>query len=138
MEGGATMTDKLKNCPFCGGEAYMNSYDRLIQIGCETCGYNRGFHGIIQSQIDTGVPIRYEGGKISTYEWYDKDAEEKAIAAWNNRKPMDRIVERLEEGRKLNIELWESSSWMPDKTMYGNLAKGYEEAIAIVKGVQNE
>jgi hypothetical protein len=25
---------ELKPCPFCGGNAYEESYDRLIQIGC--------------------------------------------------------------------------------------------------------
>ena len=76
---------ELKPCPFCGGNPYYESYDRLIIIGCHTCGYSRGFHGYVQSEQDTGVPIIYQGGKISDYEWYDKAAHEKATEAWNRR-----------------------------------------------------
>ena len=77
--------DRLKPCPFCGEEAYIWSCDRLINIGCKKCDYHRAFHGLIQSEINTGIPIHYKGGKISTTEWYDKDANEKAIEAWNKR-----------------------------------------------------
>ena len=76
---------ELKPCPFCGGEAYEWACDRLINIGCKTCDYLLHFHGIVQSEIDTGVPIVYKGGKVSDYEWYDKDAHKKARAAWNRR-----------------------------------------------------
>lgn len=126
------MTDKLKPCPFCGGEAFKRSYDRLIQIGCESCGYTRGFCGIIQSKIDTGVPIRYEGGKISTYEWYDKDAREKAVEAWNTRKPMDRIVEQLEEVK--NEALCFTGTWGDQDDYYDGTVNAYEYALEIVKG----
>jgi len=77
--------DRLKPCPFCGEEAYFWSCDRLINIGCKKCSYHRHFHGLVQSEINTGVPIHYESGEISTTEWYDKDAHEKAIEAWNKR-----------------------------------------------------
>lgn len=117
------MTDKLKPCPFCGGEAYKKSYDRLIQIGCEKCGYHMGFHGLVQTKIDTGVPIHYSDGTISTYEWYDRDAHKKANKAWNTRKPMDRIVEQLEGLPNVNSDYWNSSDLI-DR----------EDAIEIVKG----
>ena len=81
--------DKLKPCPFCGEMPTVYSCDRLISIGCKPCGYSRGFHGLVQSEIDTGVPIVYTGGTISTSEWYDKDAREKAITAWNRRAEHD-------------------------------------------------
>ena len=76
---------ELKPCPFCGGEAYVTSCDRIINIGCKPCGYHRYFHGLVQSEINTGVPIVYTGGVKSDSEWYDKDAHEKAIEAWNRR-----------------------------------------------------
>lgn len=76
----------LKPCPFCGEEPYVDTCDRLIVIGCNKCNYSRGFHGLVQSEINTGIPIVYEGGKESDHEWYDKDALEKAIEAWNRRK----------------------------------------------------
>lgn len=69
---------KLLPCPFCGGEAYKKisfPVDRdglemnMFRVGCEPC------------------EIEF------SYLW----DEEKAIEAWNTRKPIDRIVERLEE-----------------------------------------
>lgn len=64
---------KLKPCPFCGGEAIVyedNEYDKY-SIGCKNC-------------CDC-EPIT---------KWTRK---KEAIALWNTRKPMERIVERLEE-----------------------------------------
>lgn len=75
----------LLPCPFCGGEPTATSCDRIITIGCNRCGYHRSFHGLVQSEIDTGVPIVYKGGKVSGYEWYDKDAHERAAQSWNRR-----------------------------------------------------
>lgn len=57
--------DRTKEVPFLWGEAYEESVDRLIVIGCRPCGYYRSFHGLVQTEIDTGVPIVYEGGKVS-------------------------------------------------------------------------
>ena len=76
---------ELKPCPFCGGEAYEFACDRLIEIGCDRCKFHLSFHGIVQSEINTGVPIVYSGGKKSDYEWYDKNARLKAAEAWNRR-----------------------------------------------------
>lgn len=75
----------LKPCPFCGGEAKIWSCDRLILIGCATCNYERSFHGLVQSEIETAVPIRYDDGTVSDHEWYDSQAHEKAVEAWNRR-----------------------------------------------------
>lgn len=74
---------ELKKCPFCGGEPFEWSCDRLIQIGCKKCSYQLSFHGVIQSEIDTGVPVVYEGDKVSDHEWYDQFAHEKAAEVWN-------------------------------------------------------
>ena len=82
-------TNKLKPCPFCGEMPEVFSCDRLISISCKQCGYIRGFHGLVQSEINTGIPIIYEGGKTSTTEWYDKDAYKKAIEKWNRRESDD-------------------------------------------------
>lgn len=77
--------DKLKPCPFCGGEPYIDSCDRLIRICCEPCGYDRAFHGLVQSEIETPVVASYKKGTKEPLEWYDKDAYEKAVDAWNRR-----------------------------------------------------
>lgn len=31
---------ELKPCPFCGGNPFVRSYDRLKVIGCDACKYN--------------------------------------------------------------------------------------------------
>lgn len=75
---------KLLPCPFCGGEAYKKisfPVDRdglemnMFRVGCEPC------------------EIEF------SYLW----DEEKAIEAWNTRKPIDRIVEKLEKERHPEI-----------------------------------
>ena len=71
---------KLLPCPFCGGEAselkYFPHNARRIKtrIYCKNCRVNSG-------------------------DWGRKDF---AIKAWNTRKPMEQIVERLEEYREEN------------------------------------
>ena len=75
----------LKPCPFCGGEAEKWSCDRLILIGCPVCNYKRSFHGLVQSEIVTDIPIPYDDGTVSDHEWYDSRAHERANEAWNRR-----------------------------------------------------
>ena len=98
------MTNSLKTCPFCGGEAEFtktkSSYDGTIFYGIECA--NTGCCEI--------PPIYTEAA---------------AIQKWNTRKPMDRIVEQLEEVKR------DSNT---DVYAYG----AYKKAITIVKGVQNE
>ena len=67
------MQNKLLPCPFCGGEAEVNYNESTSLIPffivlCRECGCK-------------------QSGSIS---------KEAVINAWNTRKPMERIVERLE------------------------------------------
>ena len=67
-------------------------------------------------------------GCILQHLCFETDYQE-AVQLWNTRKPMEQIVERLEE-RKNSFHgglLQENYYW-----------KGIEEAIEIVKGVMNE
>lgn len=84
---------RLKPCPFCGAEPYVDSCDRIIDIGCDKCGYHRHFHGLVQDEIETDVVVsRYKDSR-KAYEWYDKDAYQKAAAGWNERQNrLDEIV----------------------------------------------
>ena len=69
------MTDKLKPCPFCGGNnvgVFKHEYfykSHLYAAHCYDCHF-------CLKMVET---------------------EEEAIKAWNTRNPMDRIVEQLEE-----------------------------------------
>lgn len=95
------MTDKLRECPFCGGEAfeyYSGSQLEFCEVVCKECGCRS-----------------------------KRNTEAEAIAAWNNRKPMDRIVEQLEGLPNVNSDYWNFSDLI-DR----------EDAIEIVKEVQNE
>lgn len=72
------MSDKLLNCPFCGGEAEEQATVVkgvfMHEVVCKDCGFE---------------------SKVQTAET-PGEAREKAIAAWDQRKPMERILERLE------------------------------------------
>ena len=62
---------KLLRCPFCGGEAeFATSHKRWVQ--CKEC---------LAESVYCDTP-------------------EQAIAAWNNRKPVEDVLERLEEEYK--------------------------------------
>ena len=72
---------KLKRCPFCGDEARLEqvpgaTWDKFV-VTCKNrkcCAFYIGY-------CDEGV----------------YDTRTKAIEAWNNRKPVEKVVERLEE-----------------------------------------
>ena len=65
---------ELKKCPFCGGEVEVKSrssnfFDSVFEIVCRECGCRQ-------------APSIHK---------------EAVINAWNTRKPMDNIVQKLEE-----------------------------------------
>ena len=104
------MTDKLKSCPFCGGEVRFtkrkSSYDGTIFYGVQC--------------VNTGcceIPPVY--------------TETAAISKWNTRKPMDKIVEQLEQKKFIRVEQCHED--------YECITEGhFDDAIEIVEGVQNE
>lgn len=65
------MTDKLKQCPFCGGEADTEWHHGYFGVRCKSC-----------------------------YAEVTADGMNDAIELWNTRKSMDRIVEQLEEAKR--------------------------------------
>lgn len=70
------MSDKLKPCRHCGGKAKVHyDYCNFALVQCSKCG-------------------------ISTLHRGDK---EEAIRDWNANKPMERLVERLEEENKRSL-----------------------------------
>ena len=109
------MTDKLKKCPFCGGEAYVSNEDCYGNVDdnylvhCDECGLQLGF----TNQYVT---------------------EEEAIKAWNKRSYIDEIVEQLEEAQNhCCVGCYEDYDPYEDGRF-----ETYEEVITLLKGVQNE
>lgn len=69
---------KLLPCPFCGGEAELNLFLGNYLVTCTECP-------------GATAPIR-------------GTTKEEAIEAWNTRKPMQEIVERLENESRYSEE----------------------------------
>ena len=72
---------KLVPCPFCGGEAYLETVPTLHKDEYVVC---------CKDKECTAFYIGY--GDIGLYA-----TKEKAIQSWNTRKPMEEIVERLDD-----------------------------------------
>lgn len=97
-------SNRLLSCPFCGGKPFVYTTGNVscgfyVEIICENCGCRT-----------------------------DRAYEEVATEAWNTRKPMERILEQLEESMNDAKNLWDNDEY------YIGLANGYEGAIEIVKG----
>ncbi len=109
---------RLLPCPFCGGEAETgnpNQHDKLFVVGCNT-------------------PMCYGNINHFTLIFTDKES---AITTWNTRKPIDRIVEEMEEEREISYADFED--YVAEKSPcldaeYDDLFhRGLERAIKIVK-----
>lgn len=74
---------KLLNCPFCGGEARIRDCTREEQ-----------------TTIVNGQMHKMCGCKDYCVEMFGY-TEDEAIKKWNTRKPMERILTRLEEESRL-------------------------------------
>ena len=112
------MTDKLKLCPFCGGEAVWwdtGDHKYPYQIVCRSC----------------------------FCETNETQTRSSAIEAWNTRMPMDRIAEKLEEevteigsrvcnNTKCNHECVDDAGMCDHGVLMGAIIN------AIREGVQNE
>lgn len=112
------MSKKLKLCPFCGGEAFIN-YETMVDD-----------RRIYWAQIICGkCHCRSCGNWSNSYE----NAEKKEIKAWNTRKPMDRIVERLEEAESLVPVNRVPDDIIKNKPKELGQLMAFSEAIEIVK-----
>lgn len=122
------MTDKLKPCPFCGGEATVYDYEAEYDI------YDPDTLGYVDTEHHTKYGVCCNTCKAMMPEF---NSEEAAIISWNNRSPMDRIVEQLEKSAE---GVKEKANTLPEIESAGFLCGwvALKEAIKIVKGVQNE
>ena len=113
---------ELKRCPFCGGEAELiTTYDTEM-VRCKKCfGKTQTFTGDYYD----------EGQMCGMY----------AIPAWNTRKPMDRIVERLEEYRDdFMNDVYEELREDADNCRANRIIDRFDEVTEILKeeGGMNE
>ena len=110
--------EELKKCPFCGGEAeleYTESYSshRYYFVQCTECG-------------------------CKSDDFEDDPGMKKAVAAWNNRKPVDDVLEHLEE--ELNFADVEKKRCAKENQLQFDSAKGcaqglYNAIIVIKEGL---
>ena len=129
------MTDKLRECPFCGGDKLKIDYKsrngvESYSVRCNKCHARGGTASVdIYSVVDTEG---YAGIKRNR-----ELVKKKVIELWNTRKPMDRIVEQLE---KATEGVKEKANTLPEIESAGFLCGwlALKAAIKIVKGVQNE
>lgn len=105
---------KLKPCPFCGGEAYIN-YETMTDE-----------HKIYWAQV-----LCKKCHCRSAGNWSDRyaSAERKEVKAWNTRKPMERIVAQLEN----EVNRWQESGKENEDEKELGVAVGFRYAIKIVK-----
>lgn len=77
------MSERIKPCPFCGRD------DR--KVGIRRMG-NKGYRVVCGACGGCGPYVAIK-------EWHENKmiAQGQAIKGWNTRKPMERIVEQLEE-----------------------------------------
>ena len=120
--------DKPLNCPFCGGEAELEKFyescdgrgDRFAKIKCR-CGVimELTFEEWGKAQDD----FNYTGGYYSQNKAFWNGMHQRLIDKWNTRKPMERIVEQLEDKK------WNTHDWR-DKWRNEII----DECIEVVKG----
>ena len=112
---------KPLNCPFCGGDCIYETFE-IDSLGAEIpvifCNHCKTIF-----KVENNSPYLNED---KTYDYLAK----KNIETWNTRKPMERILERLEEA-----SFWTEQTF--DEDGYGNddswEAVWLDKAIEIVK-----
>lgn len=94
---------EIKRCPFCGWYASVkkSEKDNGYRVRCNNCGTKT---------------VKYKTSEL-------------AVGAWNTRKPMQNIVERLEKLESDSKEDWAN---VDDEQSFGEY-KAYGKAAEIVK-----
>lgn len=108
--------NKLKPCPFCGGEAFLHTIEPHEHIFVDLPPYEGGAF-VECTKCSCGI---------------SGDTKEEAVLTWNTRKPIDKVVEQLEA--KMSGAIFEKATQECNESYLTGLIKGYSEAIEIVKG----
>lgn len=104
---------KLKRCPSCGGEIIKIEKERMGMGGCE---------------LYAKAVCKNCGLSTKKFLIWDKEDILKVYEAWNTRKPMDRIVSRLEE--ELELSERDKRRCIADKnSLQFDEIKGYANGI---------
>lgn len=111
-----TSDKRLLSCPFCGGEATIFK----MKLGPHEYGYG----GMCKNTPFCCSLVAIHKTK------------EEAIAAWNTRKPMERIVERLEEESRLAEE--EKERLLKQNPIHFDIARGYANSLAVAIEIVKE
>lgn len=117
---------ELKRCPICNGEVKLMFMNEESFVDC------------VWDEDVGNVPTWFKCYECDSEFFHDEpiDTPEKQIEWWNTRKPIERIVERLEyeyhEIDKSKKESYEDGEW-ERFDMFANLKNGIGRAIVIVK-----
>lgn len=131
--------EELKVCPFCGGKAYEENFDRLAKIGCKKCKYHIHGPGLLQTIPNDKPILEYKSGPVDEpTEWYHYDAYDKLRKRWNTRhnevnKKLIEFRREFEERLELFKEIYTTeSAWL-------NIAKGeFKMIVRIIEALEGK
>lgn len=105
---------RLKSCPFCGGIAKLEAH----RFWCERTGrFEIGGYSVQCSENECIAKTNFVTNKGE------------AIVAWNTRKPIERVIEKLEERHEEQFKLYAIAFDPEDRGGYD----AYSDAIKIIK-----
>ena len=111
--------ERLKPCPFCGGKAVLHIVEpHKHELATWMPDYGGGAF-IECTQCTSGMSA---------------ESEAEVIEAWNTRKPMERIVERLEERASAHERIMLGCANVEERHLHCRISDEYKQAIEIVKG----
>lgn len=120
-------------CPFCGSESVSVKHKEIRFYGWNGLGFKKHrmkAYCVCNKCGATGTPIYYDGYSNAPFAYYDDEHKrvyscgEEAIKAWNTRKPMDKIVERLEELKQKEYDTEERCN---EEGFYNDVEDAYED-----------
>ena len=133
--------DKLKKCPFCGStklkidkksKLYENTAIARIEnhtfsVRCNVC-HARG--GAVGGKV---ADFRYTKNPLPEYLTTDVELKQKAIEAWNNRKPVENVIKRLEEEKGIAFVTLANTGDSRYDLVYDNVMAYINKAVEIIK-----
>lgn len=127
---------RILPCPFCGGEVDI---EKKYEEGCEAEG---AYYAIKKGTGENACSCKGLFVESYYFDMHDMEEGEEAkkalIKSWNTRKPMQRIVERLEERARQAAE--DKTSFEHDGWWSAANRKNTEELVLreIIKVIREE